>query len=73
MRRNPAGDWRVRDLEVLGRRHQFRVSPPSGDGSHFKVSHPSLPEILTIPSRNPLKPVYVRMLVKFVDRLKEAP
>jgi hypothetical protein len=41
--------------------------PPKGGGSHYKISHPNQREILTIPSRRPIKPVYIRELVKFID------
>jgi len=44
------------------------LHPPSGGGSHFKVSHLSQDEILTIPARRPIKPVCIRKLVAFLAR-----
>lgn len=41
----------------------------SGSGSHYKVGHPSQAEIVTIPARRPIKPVYIRKLVAFIRRL----
>jgi hypothetical protein len=70
MRRNPAGDWTIRDVETMCRQHGLRCSPPSGGGSHWKVSHPSQPDILTVPAHRPIKPVYVRKLVRLVDRTR---
>ena len=67
MRRNPAGDWTISDVEVLCREQGLRCAPPSGGGSHYKVSHPSRREILTIPSRKPIKGVYIRKLVRFIE------
>jgi hypothetical protein len=45
----------------------IRCAAPSGGGSHYKIAHPSQREILTVPSRRPIKPVYVRKFVRFVD------
>ena len=67
MRRNPAGDWSIRDVEALCRERGIRCVPPSGGGSHYKVAHPSQREILTVPFRRPIKPVYIRKLVRFVE------
>jgi hypothetical protein len=46
--------------------------PPRGGGSHWKVSDPSQRDILTIPQRRPVKPVYIRRLVRFVQAVMEA-
>jgi hypothetical protein len=67
MQVNPAGDWSIADVEAVCREYGIRCAPPSGGGSHYKVSHPSRRDILTIPSRRPVKPVYIRKLVRFVD------
>jgi hypothetical protein len=66
MRANPAGDWTIADVEALCREHGVLCIPPSG-GSHYKVAHASQRDILTIPRRRPVKPVYVRKLVRFID------
>lgn len=71
MRANPAADWRISDVEAVCREHGVRCSPPSG-GSHYKVSHPSQQAILTIPSRRPLKAVYIRKLVAFIDAVQRS-
>ncbi len=72
MRRNPQADWTIADVEALCREHGLRCIPPRGGGSHHKVSHPSVAEILTIPSRRPVKPVYIRKLVALIDALRDA-
>lgn len=66
MRRNPAGDWTIADVVALCREYGVRCTPPSGGGSHYKVSHPTQREILTIPYRRPIKPVYIRALARMV-------
>jgi hypothetical protein len=66
MRRNPVGDWSIRDIEAVCQAYHIRCAPPTGGGSHYKVSHPSQREILTVPFRKPIKPVYIRKLVRFI-------
>jgi hypothetical protein len=69
MRSNPAGNWTIADVEAVCREHDVRCTSPSGGGSHYKVSHPSMREILTIPSRRPIKPIYIRKLVRFIHHV----
>jgi hypothetical protein len=71
MRRNPAGDWSIRDVERLCRTHGWNCIPPLGGGSHYKVSHANVREILTIPARRPIKPVYIRRLVHMIEAMGE--
>jgi hypothetical protein len=42
-------------------------------GDHHKVSHPAVPEILTIPAHRPIKPVYIRRLVAMIDAIEDDP
>jgi hypothetical protein len=68
MKRNPQGDWTIKDVETVCAQHD-RVSckPPTGGGSHYKVSHPGIDHIQTIPFKRPIKPVYIRRLVRFLE------
>jgi hypothetical protein len=69
MRRNPAGDWAIADVMNVCRSHGLECSAPSR-GSHYKISHPAVRDILTMPYRRPIKPVYVRKLVRLIDALE---
>lgn len=69
MRRNPAGDWTLGDVERLCARHGVRCIPPTGGGSHYKLSHSSQTSILTIPRARPIKRVYIRKLVQFIEAI----
>jgi hypothetical protein len=71
MRRNPAADWRMGDIARVCVQLEIRCSPPTGGGSHWKISDPTQREILTIPERRPVKVVYIRKLVKFIDAIVE--
>jgi len=72
MRSNPASDWTIADVEAVCRERGVRCVPPRGAGSHYKVSHPSQHDILTIPSRRPIKPIYIRRLVRFLEAVAGA-
>ncbi len=67
VRSNPQGDWTVADVEAVCRQAGLRCSPPTGGGSHWKVSHPAVRDIPTIPARRPIKPFYIRRLVRMVE------
>lgn len=69
MRANPR-DWRIADVERLCASFSVRCSPPR-KGSHYKVSHPAMPLIVTVPAHRPIRPVYIRELVQFVDKVRE--
>ncbi|WP_395817974.1 type II toxin-antitoxin system HicA family toxin [Devosia sp.] len=71
MRTNPRADWTIADVEALCREFDMLVEPPRGGGSHFKVHYPGLREILTVPSRRPIKPVYIRQLVRLIDLVRQ--
>lgn len=72
MRSNPAGDWQVDDVRVVCREFGIGLRAPRSGGSQYKVTHPSHRDILTIPARRPIKAVYIRRLVQFVDAVKDS-
>ncbi len=65
MRSNPQGDWRLADIELVCRTFGLSCDAPKR-GSHFTISHPAHAKILTIPSRRPIKPVYIKALVSYI-------
>jgi hypothetical protein len=64
MRRNPAGDWTIADIQTLCKALGWDCLPPKGGGSHWKVAAPGVEMILTIPAKRPIKPIYIRKLVE---------
>ena len=70
MRSNPR-DWRIEDIVTVCEGFGIACTAPR-KGSHYKVKHAKIAEILTIPAHRPIKPVYVRDLVKFIDALQGA-
>jgi len=71
MRRNAKDDWTIEDIESVCREYAefgLTLEPPS-HGSHYKVSHPECEEILTIPARKLIKPIYVKRFVSMIDSI----
>jgi hypothetical protein len=70
MRRNPRGDWRLEDFQALAL--HFGLDKRSSGGSHV-VFIAKTGEVLTVPARRPIKPIYVRMFVELIDRVRSVP
>ena len=70
MRRHPQSDWTISDVAALCRETGISCEPPRGGGSHYKIHHPAMPEILTIPFKRPIKAIYIRRLVAFVSEVE---
>lgn len=68
MKNNPKG-WRIEDLKPIAEEFglEFRNSKT---GSHVTFYYPDHPEILTIPSKRPIKPVYVKEFTALIERIK---
>jgi hypothetical protein len=69
LRANPH-DHRIGELETIARAYGINVRRPGG--SHVYFTHPAVREGLSVPARRPIKPVYVRAFVGFVDRVRQA-
>ena len=73
MRRNPAGDWTIQDVQTLCKGLGWQCLPPTGGVSHFKIAVPGSETILTIPAKRPIKPVYIRKLMECVKGSANGP
>jgi len=71
MRRNPRDGWRIEDIQVVCAALGIELRAPTS-GSQYKVTHPDSREILTIPAARPIKPIYIRQLITFIDTLRTA-
>jgi len=63
MRQNPR-DWRIDDLYTVA--HAYRISWRQQGTSHVTFRH--LSGKLTVPAHRPIKPVYIRQFVQFVEK-----
>ena len=73
MRRNPNANWTIGDVEAVCREFGIECQPSRSGSSHYKVKHQASREILTVPFKRPIKQVYIRMLVAFIDKVKSQP
>ncbi len=69
MRDNPRDDWTIDNLQTVANSIEGLAMNAPKRGSHYTVSHPDLPEILTIPARRPVKSVYVKKFVSMIDSI----
>lgn len=67
MRANPR-DWKISDIERVCRLYMISCAAPKR-GSHYKLQHPRINGILTVPARKPIKPIYIRLLLEMIDDL----
>jgi predicted RNA binding protein YcfA (HicA-like mRNA interferase family) len=70
MKANPAADWTIADVEAVARQHGLDFVRGHGT-SHCHLKHPLARELLTIPARRPIKPVYIRKLVRYIESMGE--
>lgn len=70
MRTSPR-DWRIEDVKTLCAAFEIDLDRPPG-GSHYGVSDPTQERHVTIPFRRPIKPIYIRKLVRFVEAVRAA-
>jgi hypothetical protein len=71
MRANPRGDWNIGHIETVCASVPDVIFRPPTRGGHFKVTHPKMAQILTIPAKKPLKPFYVKQFVSMMDSIME--
>lgn len=69
MRANPRAGWRIVDVEYVCNERGVLCEPSRGGSSHYKIAHPAIRRKLSIPFARPIKPVYIRDLVRFIDEL----
>ena len=67
MRANPRG-WRIGSLEAVAAANGVSVRKPGG--SHVIFEYPAVAEAISVPARRPIKPVYVRRFVAFVEAVR---
>jgi hypothetical protein len=58
-------------VETVCAAFELELKGPPG-GSHYGIKHPSQPCRLTVPFRRPIKAVYIRKLVRYVDAVRAA-
>ena len=66
MRRVQAG-WRIEDLQSVASENYVEWRRPGRGGSHVIFSAPGVREIVCVPAKRPIKPVYIKQFLTLVD------
>ena len=66
MRQNPIG-WRIEELQTLAEETFIEWRRPGRGGSHVIFSAPGVREIVSAPTRRPIKPVYIKQFLALID------
>ena len=72
MRWNPKADWRIEDIQAVCNEFGIDCERSQAGSSQYKVSHPSQYQILTVPLKRPIKTVYMKKLIAFVDAVRKS-
>lgn len=70
MRKHQLG-WRIEDLEAVAAVSSVEWRRPGRGGSHVIFSAPGVREIVSVPSKRPIKPVYIKQFVALIDTALE--
>jgi hypothetical protein len=66
MRKNRVG-WRIEELQAVAEKHFVDWRRPGHGGSHVIFSAPGVREIVSVPAKRPIKPVYIKQFVALID------
>ncbi len=69
MKLNPLGGFSIDHVKTICGHYGLSCDPPKR-GSHFTISHNSQQDILTVPSKRPIKAVYIRKLVAYIEAVR---
>ena len=70
MRKHQAG-WRIEDLQIVAAQHFVEWRRPRRGGSHVIFSAPGVREIVSVPAKRPIKPIYSKQFVALIDAAKD--
>jgi len=66
MRHNQIG-WRIEELQAVAEENLVEWRRPGRGGSHVIFSAPGVREIVSVPAKRPIKPVYIKQFVALID------
>lgn len=71
MRVNQSG-WRIEDLQEVAAEQDIEWHRPGRGGSHVIFSASGVREIVSVPAKRPIKPVYIKHFLALIDAAREA-
>lgn len=66
MRKSPTG-WRIEELQAVAQENFVVWRRPGRGGSHVIFSAPGVREIVSVPAKRPIKPVYIKKFLALID------
>jgi hypothetical protein len=66
IRRNPTG-WRIEELQAIAKENLIEWRRPGRGGGHVIFSAPGVREIVSVPVKRPIKPVYIKHFWALID------
>jgi uncharacterized membrane protein len=69
MRKHQFG-WRIEELQTVAEASFVDWRRPGRGGSHVIFSAPGVREIVSVPTKRPIKPVYVKQFVALIDAVR---
>jgi len=66
MRKNQTG-WRIEDLQTAAKESSVEWRRPGRGGSHVIFSAPGVREIVSVPAKRPIKPVYIKHFMALIE------
>ena len=70
MRGNQTG-WRIDELQSVADENGVAWRRPGHGGSHVIFSAPGVREIVSVPAKRPIKPVYIRQFLALIENAVE--
>jgi hypothetical protein len=69
--RDGQSGWRIEEVISVAEANGIAWRRPGRGGSHVIFSATGVSEIVSIPDKRPIKPVYIRKLIALIDAVKE--
>lgn len=70
MRENKMG-WRIEQLQVVAGQNGVEWRRPHRGGSHVIFSASGVREIVSVPAKRPIKPVYIEQFLALIDAARK--
>jgi len=70
MRKNQTG-WSIDELQAVANENGVVWRRPGNGGSHVIFSASGVREIVSVPAKRPIKPVYIRQFLALIDNAVE--
>jgi len=70
MRNNPKADWTIQQVRTVAKAYGAVWDRPSGGSSH-EIYRSKSGLRVTMVSRKPIKIIYIKLFVEFIDKIKK--